>query len=152
MKIYINNFNLNLIDYLDDILKDYLYETHHYIELYTDQGIFNVDNKNIKLLIPKDKPIIKYEKYFKDYTLIVDKSYFVEEKYDSVNGINYLSLNTIKKRFKIDKSSTLSLVIKYHCENSKSIPYDIYFEIDKEMDINDIFIKNELIEFLSVLN
>jgi hypothetical protein len=43
--------NINLIDYLNDLLKDHLYETKQY----TDECIFNLNNKNIKLLIQKDK-------------------------------------------------------------------------------------------------
>ena len=32
------------------------------------------------------------------------------------------------------------------------IENDIYFELNKEIDINEIFIKKEIIEFLSLLN
>jgi hypothetical protein len=37
-------------------------------------------------------------------------------------------------------------------KNNKFIPNDIYFEIDKDIDINEFLIKKEIIEFLSVLN
>jgi hypothetical protein len=44
------------------------------------------------------------------------------------------------------------MVIKYILNEEKFIPNDIYFETEKDVDINDLFIKKEIIEFLSVLN
>jgi hypothetical protein len=44
------------------------------------------------------------------------------------------------------------MVIEYILNNdSRFIPNDIYFETDKDIDINEVFIKKEIIDFLSEL-
>jgi hypothetical protein len=49
MKIYINNFNLNSLPIIQKSLPDILVETTHYTELYTNESIYHIDNKNIFL-------------------------------------------------------------------------------------------------------
>ena len=58
----------------------------------------------------------------------------------------------LKNYYQLNNKSSVNLVIEYHCKNSKFIPNNIYFELEKTININDLFIKNELIEFLSILN
>jgi hypothetical protein len=153
MKIFINNLNLNILSNLDKLFKDYLFNTENSIELYTDEGIFNIYDKNIYKLFPNDKPIVTYKNYYIDFTLIVDKSCFIKEKVNSINGKTYLSFETVKNYYRINNKCNVYLVIKYCYENNKLIPNDIYFEIDNDdIEINDIYIKKEIIEFLSLLN
>jgi hypothetical protein len=152
MKIYINNFNLDILNNITNKLKENLVNSKKYIQLYTDEGIFMIDNKMIHKLNPKDIPIITYNNYYEEFTLIVDPSYFVKENVTSVHGTIYLSFETKKNYYKINNKSTLSLVIENYYEKNNFIPNDIYFELEKEIDLNNIFIKKEIIEFLSVLN
>ena len=55
-----------------------------------------------------------------------------------------------KDYYKINKKTDIQMIVEYN--NNKLVPNDIYFEIDKNNDINELFIKNEIIEFLSLLN
>ena len=44
------------------------------------------------------------------------------------------------------------MIIEYLLNNNKLTPHDIYFESNKDIDMNNLFVKNEIIEFLSLLN
>ena len=75
MKIYINNFNLDLLKDISDIFKEYFINSETYIKLYTNEGIYRIEDKKIYLKNPVDKDIKIYNKYFNNFTLIVDESY-----------------------------------------------------------------------------
>jgi len=152
MKIYINNFNLDILHNISDIFKDNLINTKNYINLYTNEGIYSIEDRDVYTLDIVDKDIKKYDKFFEDFTLIVDPSYFNRNKVSSVHGEVHQSFDTKEYYYKINNNSNVCLVIKYICKKTKLIPNDIYFEIDIDTDINNILIKKELIEFLLVLN
>jgi hypothetical protein len=118
------------------------------INVYTDQGIYNINNKDVFFLNTIDKEIQILEKYYNNFTIILDPSFYLKEKVSSVNGETYLSIITRKDYYKIYKNSDIKLVIEYNNNDNKLLPYDIYFEIANK----DSFNKEELIEFLSLLN
>ena len=153
MKIYINNFNINNISNLQTVLADIFLETHLYTELYTNESIYHIDYKNITLLEPKDGEITVYKNYFNDISLVVDNSYFKKIAENSVNGNVHLHKKIRKNVYKFNSKSNLSFVIEtiYNLDNI-FIPNDIYFECNEIIDIKELFIKQELIEFLSLLN
>lgn len=152
MKIYIDRFNLDILNNISELFKEYLVTTDIYIALYTSEGIYRIEEKQTYLLDVYDKSIRSYEKYYEGFTLIVDNSYFIKNKINSVLGDTHLSFHTKELYYKLNKKSSLALVLKYTLGDSKPTPNDIYFEIDKDIDINEPFIKKEIIEFLSVLN
>jgi hypothetical protein len=152
MKIYINNFNLDILNDIANLFKENLFDTKTYIQLYTNENIYTIDNKNIYVLDIIDKDIKQYENFYKNFTLIIDPSYYNKQQVNSIHGETHLSFETKKNYYKLNNNSNINLVIKFNIVNSNLLPVDIYFKIDKEIDINDIFIKKELIEFLSVLN
>jgi hypothetical protein len=155
MKIYINNFDLNILNiFIDDVISvsNLFKETESYIELFTDSGIYQIDNKFIYLLQPVDKPIIKYYNYYKDLTLIADPSYFEKELTNCINGNNHYSIQLKKEIYKMDTNTKFKLIIESILINEKYSPNNIYFECETELNINDLFNKRELIEFLSMLN
>jgi hypothetical protein len=55
MKIYINNLNLEIINDLSDILQENLIKTDNYIELYTNEGIYRIEDKTTYYLDVNDK-------------------------------------------------------------------------------------------------
>ena len=152
MKIYINNFNIDILHDISELFKDKLVNTKNCIKLYTNEAIYRIEDSNVYILENVDKDIKKYDKYFSDFTLIADSSYFNKKQVSSIHGDIHQSFDTKEFYYKINNNSNICLVIKYNCIKTKLIPDDIYFEIDKEIDINDILIKKEIIEFLSVLN
>ena len=152
MKIYINNLNLDIINEISELFKENLTRTDNYIELYTNEGIYRIEDKIIYILDVNDKDIQKFEKYYNIFTLIVDMSFYNKKNTSSIQGEIHQSFQIVEKYYKLDNSSSISLVIKYNLDKTKLIPSDIYFESQKDININDIFIKKEIIEFLSVLN
>lgn len=151
MKIYINNFNLDLLNEIAEQFKNNLINTESYVKLYTNEGIYRIENKNIYMLDTIDKDIKKYNNYYNYYTLIVDSSYFRKNIVSCIHGDKHLSFQTKKNIYKINKNSSVQMIIKYIYKNERIIPNDIYFELNIDIDINDNFIKKEIIEFLSLL-
>jgi hypothetical protein len=152
MRVYINNLNLDILNEVSEIYKEHIINSEVYIELYTSDGIYRIEDKNIYFLDTCDKDIKIFENYHNKFTLIVDPSFFRNQSCTSIHGDNHLVLHTKKNYYKINTLSEIQMVIKYILNNDIFIPNDIYFESEKELDINDIFIKKEIIEFLSVLN
>ena len=152
MKIYIDKFNLNILNDISELFKEYLIKEKTYVTLYTNEGFYRIENKQVYFLNVDDHPIKTYEKYYNKFTLIVDTSYLNKNLVTSVYGDTHLSFHTKEDYYKLNKKSDLTLVLKYYLKNGKPIPDDIYFETEKDIDINEPFIKTEIIEFLSVLN
>jgi len=152
MRIYINNFNLDILNDISEVFKEYMTHSETYIELYTSEGIYYIEEKNIYFLDTCDKDIKMFENYYNNFTLIVDPSFFQKQTCSSIHGDTHLALQTIKKIYKINPSSEIQMVIKHISNEGKFIPNDIYFETEKDININDLFIKKEINEFLSVLN
>jgi hypothetical protein len=154
MKIYINNFNLNNLPIIQKSLDDMLAETQIYTELYTNESIYQIDSKNILLLEPKDGEIDVYKNYFNKITLIVDNSYFKKSIENSVYGNEHLHKKIKRNIYKLNAQSKISFVIEMidNLDNNKFSQNDVYFECNEFVDIKELFIKQEIIEFLSLLN
>ena len=152
MRIYINNFNLDILNDISDIFKEYMTNSETYVELYTNEAIYRIEEKNIYILEPYDKDIKMFDNYYNNLTLIVDPSFLHKNTCSSIHGDTHLPLNTKTNYYKINPSSEIKLVVKYILNDDNFIPNDIYFESEKDININDLFIKKEIIEFLSVLN
>jgi len=152
MRIYINNLNLDIINDISDIFKEYMTNFETYIELYTSDGIYRIEDKKLFFLDTCDKEIKMFENYYNNFTLIVDPSFFQKQSRSSIHGDTHIALYIKKNCYKINTSSEIKMVIKYILNNDKYIPNDIYFESEENIDVNDVFIKKEIIDFLSVLN
>jgi len=152
MRIYINNFNLDILNDISDLFKEQMTHSETYIELYTSEGIYYIQEKNTYFLDTYDKDIQMFDNYYNNFTLIVDPSFFQKQPCSSIHGDTHLALQTTKKYYKMNPTSEIQMVIKHVLNEGKFIPNDIYFETEKDMNANDLFIKKEIIEFLSVLN
>lgn len=154
MKIYIDNLNINLLKDIQNLLESYLITSEYYIQIYTNEGIYKIEKNNIYSLEPLDKDIEIYKNYYNNFTLIVDSSYFKKTYVSSIYGNTHLSLNIKKNIYKLNKTSKIQLVIENNDNKlfDNFVPFDIYFESNENIDINELFIKQEINEFLSVLN
>lgn len=153
MKIYINNLNLNSLNSIQTSLSDLIVETQLFTELYTNESIYHVDNKHVYILEPKDGDITVYQNYFNNITLVVDNSYFQKTEGTSINGVEHVPKKIKKLIHKLNTRSKISFIIEMAQDiNNNYIPSDVYFESDEILDIKELFIKQELIEFLSLLN
>jgi len=153
MKIYIKNLELQNIknnkDLFKDLLKKYEIKNIKYIIFYSNDGIFELNNKNLYKLYQNDVKItsdnISYNN--KDYELLYDNSFYNKEKIYSIPNL-YRERKVIKTHYKIEKSFS-SFIIEYE----DNIIIDYYFELDdKSKDkISNNILKNEISSFLSIL-
>jgi hypothetical protein len=160
MKIYINQFNLDNLEKIVSTFEPYLLKTERYTELYTNENIYKIQNNVIYSLKQHDKPIQIYNDYYDMFSLIVDTSYYNIEKEYNVQGKRHVSFQIIKNYYNIHKpkqttkstNSTASNLIYLVIENKKkgdtNLPFNIYFETNECLDINEPFVKLNLIEFL----
>lgn len=168
MKIYIDDYNPN--DLSDKLIKleKYLINSCDYIEIYSDDGIFYIDELGIyKLIIIQDE-CIKYTSAFSNLKFLIDKTKFYKENITSI-PLNHINNKIYKNEYKIDIKSKIKLVIEGTIDylnetnllinNNKNklnlfIPNNFYFELsnkDKDININEIFNNNDLNVFLSLL-
>ena len=151
MRIYINNINLEALEEIANRFKDYLVETEHYVELYTHEGIYKIGDEKVYHLNPCDDDIQMFDKYFNKFTLIVDPSYYEKKECFSIHGDNHVSFRIKKMTYKLNRKIDLTLVIEFSQQNdNKFVPRNLYFETKKKVDINELFIKSEIITFLSI--
>ena len=149
MKIYIKNLELQNIKENIELIKKYEIKNVKYIIFYSNDGIFELNNKNLYKLYQNDVKIrsdnISYNN--KDYELLYDYSFYNKEKIYSVPNL-YRERKIIKTHYKIEKTFS-SFIVEYEDKNI----IDFYFEVDdknKEKISNNI-LKNEISSFLSIL-
>ena len=161
MKIYINNFNIDILSLIMKPLEQYFVCSESYIQICSEDGIYQIDNYSIKKQIIIDKKIQIFKEYYEEFTLIADPSYYTLQKVNKI-PCNHIVSNMKRCFFTPDKKSPLKLVIEGTileetvCNQLSNIynmdPYDIYLEVDKEIDLNDELVKREIIVLLSLLN
>lgn len=157
MKIYIHNFNIDILpDIMNQLAANY---THNetYIIIYSECGIYRIDDDaKIKKLVCLDNDIKIFKNYYNEFTLIADPSYYTTEIVNNIEP-QHISMSVKRCFFEINEKSKIQLVIegeetKNVNANSLINPYDIYFEVPNNIDINDALVKKEIIVFLSLLN
>jgi hypothetical protein len=158
MRIFIKDYNLNALVSKLPLLDKYIKETNFIYEIYSKDGIYQIDSNNIYKLCIDDKPIEYYNNYYNSVSLICDISSInkIKENQIPIDGIE----NYIKNiYYSLDSNSKIKLLIQIDnnlCnENNMINVINIYFEInvkDEDIDLNNYFIKNELNVFLSILN
>ena len=149
MKIYIKNLELQNIKKNIELIKKYEIKNIKYIIFYSNDGIFELNNKNLYKLYQNDVKItsdnISYNN--EDYELLYDNSFYNKEKIYSVPKL-YREKKIKKTYFKIEKTF-LTFILEQEDNNI----IDFYFELDdKSKDkISNNIIKNEISSFLSIL-
>lgn len=146
--------NTDKLNIVQKSLNSILYKTKTYSEIYTNESIYHIDSKNIFLLKPNDEPIEVYTNYYKNITLIVDKSYFKKSIENCIHGNKHQHKKIKKYIYKLNHNSKICFIIEnsIDLENNNIITHDVYFECVESVDIKELFIKQEIIEFLSLLN
>jgi len=171
MKIYINHFNLDILPDLIKKLTEYHVKTEEYTLIYSLDGIYIIDHISTIKLNPIDNNIIILNNFYNDFSLIVDPSFFIVEKVvqipsehvTSMMKRDIFSLNKNKTN-PSNKKSCIKLVIEFENvsedtlylnknKTENDVLYkDIYFEMPNGTNIEDSLVKEEIIEFLSLLN
>lgn len=162
MKIYINLLNLDALPDILKLLNNYYTNSYTCIQIYSVDGMYEVNNSTINKLITNDNDIQILENYYNGFTLLVDPSYYNKENVYQINS-DHIYKKIKKCFFQLNQKSKIKLVIEGEVLDDKHFykrisneydisPNDIYFEVPENTNVNDALVKNELIEFLSCLN
>lgn len=181
MKIYINHFNLNILPDLLKSLSNYHIKSEEYMQLYSTDGIYIIDQSASIKLNQIDHDIMVLNNFYQDFTLIVDPSFYIAEKVVnippehvmtrvkrdifSLNKNNNNTNNNNNKNNKNDPSIKLIIETEMKSEpeeafyflnknktDNEDIYRDIFFEMPNGTNVNNALVKEEIIEFLSLLN
>ena len=156
MKIYIHN-NLNNIN-LNNLknLEKYISKSVDVKDIYSDSGIFRIENKNnLNQIMIYDGDIYKFENYINNLSIILDKSIVKKiDKDPSHISNNHETIDYIQNFYSFQKKSPLYLVVELF-KNKKL--KDLYFRFEdtyaaySDADINNPFIKEDIKRFLEYL-
>jgi len=160
MKIYLADKQyLSILNKINQ-LSSYLLESKILKEIYSDEGIYNLDDMNIfKLNIVNEETNVKT---LNNLDLIIEKTKIDKEKVTQL-PINHIYIKNKIEIYKVNKRSLLSLHIIYYNSpvysfESKGftdnfIAYDYFFYISDNYDytITDNLLIENINEFLSLL-
>ena len=151
MKIYINNYNIDNLSKKLKGLNQYLINKTNSIEIYSDEGIYLVDENNIYNITYLDRPIQKIN-YTDDVEMSIDLSTtnsIIVNQLPSDNIILKLATYT----YKICPRSKVKLIINFTLnKNMEYKPYNFYFDVSDDIDINGPIFKEDINVFLFHLN
>jgi len=173
VRVYIENYSLGNSGLLSklELLDNYFMSSSTYTRILSSSGIFHIENNKMYKMNPIDKPITTCKNYIGAIGLILDKSIYEKVviysqiPYDHVftNIVTFqYSIATSNKNGKKDPNLILVVEGTYSenlvdllLSNAKTnkyhhfVPTNIYFLAMEE--INNYLMKEELVEFLSVL-
>jgi hypothetical protein len=156
MKIYIENYNIENLSKKMKGLNKYLTNKTNVIEVYSDEGIFAIDQQNIYKVNYLDKPI-KKGKYISDTSAVFDMIINTTETTKAI--VNQLPpdnviLKTETQVYQINATSKTKLVIISTLNKAVNEykPYDFYFDVSNDIDINSPIFKEDINVFLFHLN
>jgi hypothetical protein len=141
-------------------LDNYYTDTKKIHEIYSDEGIYYVNDKNICKLYITDNNTTEISNYIGDHHIILDYS-TIHYKEQKQLPSEHLLLSTIEFHYHASHRSPIQLIIKGNYdvtidENTQDrykhfIPNDFYFEILDRIDVNGQMCKDEINELLSLL-
>jgi hypothetical protein len=151
MKIYINNYNIDNLSKKLKGLNEYLINKTNSIEIYSDEGIYLVDENNIYNITYLDIPIQKIN-YTDDVEMSIDLSTtnsIIVNQLPSDNIILKLATYT----YKLCPRSKVKLIVNFTLnKNMEYKPYNFYFDVSDDIDINGPIFKEDINVFLFHLN
>jgi len=167
MKIYINKLNIDILSTIMTNLKEQDISSETKIQIYANDGIYQINDKTIQKCNPVDHDIQLHHNYYENYTLIVDPSYYTLESIHKI-PLEHISTKMKKYIYQINKHSVIRLVIEGPMMEETATtntntnpnaatdchikPRDLYFETPDTIDITNTLLKKEINVFLSMLN
>ena len=156
MKIYIDNYNITNLSKKMKGLNKYLTNKTDTIDVYSDEGIFSVDQQNIYKITYLDKPVKKAKYINEDNTifdLVIDSS---EATSSIVNQLPYdnVIMKTETQVYQTSATSKVKLVIisLLNKQINEYKPHDFYFDVSNDIHINSPIFKEDINVFLFHLN
>ena len=156
MKIYIENYNITNLSKKMKGLNKYLTNKINTIDVYSDDGIFSVDQQNIHKVIYLDKPVKKV-KYINENDTIFDM--MIDSSETIITMVNQLPpdnliMKTETQVYQTSATSKVKLVIilLLNRQLNEYKPHDFYFDVSNDIDINSPIFKEDINVFLFHLN
>jgi hypothetical protein len=156
MKIYIDNYNIENLPKKMKGLSKYLTNKTNVIEVYSEEGIFVIDQQNIYRVDYLDKPI-KKGKYINEndivFNMIIDTSETTKTIMNQLPPDNVI-MKTETHLYQINATSKIKMVINLTLNKdvNEYKPYDFYFDVSNDIDINSPIFKEDINVFLFHLN
>ena len=156
MKIYIENYNIENLSKKMKGLNKYLTNKTNVVEVYSDEGIFVIDQQNIFRVDYLDKPI-KKGKYISEtgavFNMLIDTSETTKTIVNQLPPDNVI-LKTETQVYQINATSKTKMVINLTLNKdvNEYKPYDFYFDVSNDIDINSLIFKEDINVFLFHLN
>ena len=151
MKIYINNYNIDNLSKKLKGLNEYLINKTNSIEIYSDEGIYLVDENNIYNITYLDRPTKKVN-YINDVEMIIDFSTTNSTIVNQLPSDNII-LKLATYSYKICPRSKVKLIVNFTLsKNMEYKPYNFYFDVSDDIDINGPIFKEDINVFLFHLN
>lgn len=152
MRIYLEHFNYQNINFNN--LNKCNKEERNQIEIYSDEGIYLIENDRLYKLKLMDGNIERSENYINNINLLIDKTIIKKQQ----NIVSHVSMNNIKRElklyyYKLREKSPLRLVLTY--ENGLLV--DMYFMLFETYaaysaaDMDNFSIKEDMNSFLNLL-
>jgi hypothetical protein len=156
MKIYIDNYNITNLSKKMKGLNKYLTNKTNEIDVYSDEGIFLIDQQNIQKVTYLDKPVKKV-KYISENDTIFNMT--IDSSETIITMVNQLPPdNVIMKMetqvYQTSATSKVKLVIVslLNRQINEYKPHDFYFDVSNDIDINSPIFKEDINVFLFHLN
>jgi len=157
MKLYIADFNPKCLYNKLHLLDNYYTETQIIHEIYTDEGTYCLNDKNIRKQYVTDNTTVEIENYIDDYNVVIDYS-TIHYKEQPQLPYDHLLLTTVEFHYHTFHRSPIQLIIKGNYDISMEedkyknfVPNDFYFEILDRIDVNGQLCKDEINKLLSLL-
>ena len=156
MKIYIENYNIENLSKKMKGLNKYLTNKTNVIEVYSDEGIFVIDQQNIYNVDYLDKPI-KNGKYISEtgtvFNMIIDTSETTRTIVNQLPPDNII-MKTETHVYEINATSKTKLIVISTLNKAVNEykPHDFYFDVSNDIDINSPIFKEDINVFLFHLN
>ena len=156
MKIYIDNYSITNLSKKMKGLNKYLTNKTNTIDVYSDEGIFSVDQQNIYKITYLDKPV-KKAKYINEDNTIFD--FLIDSSETTSSIVNQLPqdnlvMKTETQVYQTNATSKVKLVIisLVNKQLNEYKPHDFYFDVSNDIHINSPIFKEDINVFLFHLN
>ena len=149
MKIYFTHVKQNNIKEIEMCLQTLYKKQNKYQNIYSDNGIFRIQNNNIYKLVPEDISPEKFE--YKNINFILDKSKYIFRKDTYCIPYDHIVYNIEQREYNLNIKSKLSLIIEYTdnlIDGERNITPDIYFYTNEEILCGNL--KNNMIDYYSL--
>ena len=158
MKICVNSFKYNNNNLKKKLEENCILELQKTtVEIYSENGVFFVENERIYKINYIDGGIETIDNYCENCTIIIDRT-IVKKEMKEVYCISnkHIKINKLIQRFQLREKSPLICIVEYNLDTNKI--HDVYFQLhDKHAayssaDLDNLFLKEDITSFIRLSN